>query len=151
MPRLFTAIVLPLLLAPSLGVAQRADIRAQSSNPAFVIHTTSVTRLSSGEGTRGHFWAGAGIGLLGGALIGGAIGSTTEFCIDSCSAAQARSGAIIVGVILGGSASGRPRVYSGCQVLVDLARGVLLETGEDDTMERRGDRVGLRRDGGSGA
>src|SRR5881396_341206 len=99
MPRLFTAIVLPLLLAPSLGVAQRADIRAQSSNPAFVIHTTSVTRLSSGEGTRGHFWAGAGIGLLGGAL-----GSTTEFCIDSCSAAQARSGAIIVGVILGGSA-----------------------------------------------
>ena len=104
MPRLFAAIVLPLLLAPSLGVAQRADIRAQSSNPAFVIPTTSVTRLSSGEGTRGHFWAGAGIGLLGGALIGGAIGSTTEFCIDSCSAAQARSGAIIVGVILGGSA-----------------------------------------------
>src|SRR3989454_12069456 len=72
MPRLFTAIVLPLLLAPSLGVAQRADIRAQSSNPAFVIPATSVTRLSSGEGTRGHFWAGAGIGLLGGALIGGA-------------------------------------------------------------------------------
>src|SRR5438093_11089955 len=104
MPRLFTAIILPPLLAPSLGVAQRADIRAQSSNVAFVIPTTSVTRLSSGEGTRGHFWACAGIGLLGGALIGGASGSTTEFCIDSCSAAQARSGAIIVGVILGGAA-----------------------------------------------
>ncbi len=104
MPRLFTAIVLPLLLAPSLGVAQRADIRAQSSNAAFVVPTTSLTRLSSGEGTRGHFWAGAGIGLLGGALIGGAIGSTTEFCIDSCSAAQARSDAIAVGVILGASA-----------------------------------------------
>src|SRR2546422_880624 len=96
MPRLFAAIVLPLLLAPSLGVAQRADIRAQSSNAAFVIPTTSVTRLSSGEGTRGHFWAGAGIGLLGGALIGGAIGSATEFCIDSCSASQARSGAAAV-------------------------------------------------------
>src|SRR5256885_5307763 len=104
MPRLFAAIVLPLLLAPSLGVDQRADIRAQSSNPAFVIPTTSVTRLSSGEGTRGHFWAGAGIGLLGGALIGGAIGATTGFCIDSCSAAQTRSGAIIVGVILRGAA-----------------------------------------------
>jgi hypothetical protein len=104
MPRLFTAIVLPLLLAPSLGVAQRADIRAQSSNAAFVIPTTSVTRLSSGEGTRGHFWAGAGIGLLGGALIGGVIGSTTELCFDSCTAAQARSGAITAGVILGGSA-----------------------------------------------
>ena len=95
MPRLFTAIVLPLLLAPSLGVAQRLDIRAQS---------TSVTRLSSGQGTRGHFWAGAGIGLLGGALIGGAIGSTTELCLDSCTAAQARSGAIIAGVIVGGTA-----------------------------------------------
>jgi hypothetical protein len=90
-----STIVLPLLLAPSLGVAQRLDIRAQS---------TSVPRLSSGEGTRGHFWAGAGIGLLGGALIGGAIGSTTELCLDSCTAAQARSGAIIAGVILGGSA-----------------------------------------------
>ena len=95
MPRLFTSIVLPLLLAPSLGVAQRLDIRAQS---------TSVTRLSSGQGTRGHFWAGAGIGLLGGALIGGAIGSTTELCLDSCTAAQARAGAITAGVILGGAA-----------------------------------------------
>jgi len=104
MPRLFTAIILPPLLAPSLGVAQRADIRAQSSNVAFVIPTTSVTRLSSGEGTRGHFWAGAGIGLLGGALIGGVIGSTTEFCLDSCTTAEARSGAIKAGVILGASA-----------------------------------------------
>src|SRR3989454_5105570 len=109
MPRLFAAIVLPLLLAPSLGVAQRADIRAQSSNPAFVIPTTSVTRLSSGEGTRGHFWAGAGIGLLGGALIGGAIWATTGFCIDSCSAAQARSGAVIVGGIFGGAGGGDGR------------------------------------------
>jgi len=99
-----TAIVLPLLLAPSLGVAQRADIRGQSRTAAFVIPTTSVSRLSSGAGTRGHFWVGAGIGLLSGALIGGAIGSTTELCIDSCTTAQARSGAIAAGVILGGSA-----------------------------------------------
>ena len=104
MPRLFRAIVLPLLLAPSLGVAQRADIRAQSSIAAFVIPTTSVTRLSSGAGTRGHFWAGAGIGLLGGALIGGLIGSTTELCFDSCTDAEARSGAIKAGVVLGASA-----------------------------------------------
>ena len=104
MPRLFAAIVLPLLLAPSLGVAQRAEIRGQSSTVAFVIPTTSVSRLSSGAGTRGHFWAGAGIGLLSGALIGGVIGSTTELCLDSCTAAQARSGAIAAGVILGGSA-----------------------------------------------
>src|SRR5438552_7866508 len=104
MPRVFTAIVLPLLLAPSLGAAQRADIRAPSSNAGLVIPTTSVTRLSSGEGTRGHFWAGAGIGLLGGALIGGAIGSTTRLCFDSCTADEARSGAIKAGVVLGGTA-----------------------------------------------
>src|SRR5256885_6735669 len=104
MPRLFTAILLPLLLAPRLGVAQGADIRAQSSNAALVIPTASVTRLSSGEGTRGHFWAAAGIGLLGGALIGGAIGSTTRLCFDSCTADEARSGAIKAGVVLGGAA-----------------------------------------------
>ena len=104
MPRLFRAIVLPLLLAPSLGVAQKLDIRAQSNNAAFVIPTTSITRLSSGVGTRGHFWAGAGIGLLGGALIGGLIGSTTEFCLDSCTSDEARSGAIKAGVILGAPA-----------------------------------------------
>jgi len=39
-----------------------------------------------------------------GALIGGVIGSTTELCLDSCTAADARSGAITAGVILGGSA-----------------------------------------------
>ena len=97
-------VVLPLLLAPSLGAAQRADIHAPSSNAGLVIPTTSVTRLSSGEGTRGHFWAGAGIGLLGGALIGGAIGSTTRLCFDSCTADEARSGAIKAGVVLGGTA-----------------------------------------------
>ena len=104
MPRLSRVIVLPLLLAPNLGVAQRLDIRPQSNNAAFVIPTTSITRMSSAAGTRGHFWAGAGIGLLGGALIGGLIGSTTEFCLDSCTPEEARSGAIKAGVILGAPA-----------------------------------------------
>jgi len=119
MPRLFRAIVLALLLAPSLGVAQRLDslvtgqraldgsnlhIREKSNNPALVIPATSIPRLSSGVGTRGHFWAGAGIGLLGGALLGGLIGSTTEFCLDSCTPDEARSGAIKAGIILGAPA-----------------------------------------------
>ena len=150
MSRLFKSILLPLLLAPSVSVAQTPDsmvkgqrvrvvsrcevasdqapvcreggplriytgqletldggnlhIRAQSNNAELVIPTASVTRLSIREGTRGHFWAGAGIGLLGGALIGGLIGSTTEFCIDSCTREQAQQGAIVAGVILGAPA-----------------------------------------------
>src|SRR2546423_14952558 len=106
MRRLFTAIVLPLLLAPSLGVAQRADIRAQSSHAAFVIPTTSVTRLSSGEGTRGHFWAGAGIGLLGGALIGGASGAAPEIFLGHRTGGPGPAGARIVCGLLGGVGGG---------------------------------------------
>lgn len=100
--------VLPLLLAPSLSVAQGPDsdlhIGVQANNAAFVIPTTVLTRPPSEGGTRGHFWVGAGIGLLGGALIGGVIGSTTEFCLDSCTREEARSGAIKAGIILGAPA-----------------------------------------------
>ena len=130
MSRRFTSIVLSLLLAPSLSVAQVLDplfigqrvrvvsrcqmgpapapqcpgsgvpspyewtysgqvvalnadtmrIRGASSEAAFAIPTASIVRLSVVNGTRGHFWKGAGIGRLGGAFIGGASGSTTEFC-----------------------------------------------------------------------
>lgn len=108
MPRLVRAMVLPLLLAPSVSVAQRPDsklhIGAQANKATFVIPTTFITRLSSEGGTRGHFWKGAGIGLLGGALIGGVIGSTTEFCLDSCTREEARSGAIKAGIIVGAPA-----------------------------------------------
>jgi len=76
-------------------------IRAQSNNAEFVIPTAFITRLSIGVGTRGHFWAGAGIGLLSGALIGGVIGSTTQFCISECSPEDKATG---VGVILGAPA-----------------------------------------------
>src|SRR5213593_4604595 len=150
MSRLFTAGLLPLLLAPSLSVAQTPDslvrgqrvrvvaqckvasnlaldcraghppwtytgelealhrdslhIRAHADSAVLVVPRASIAHLYVVDGTRTHFWKGAGIGLLGGALIGGLIGSTTELCLDSCTAAQARSGAITAGVILGGSA-----------------------------------------------
>jgi hypothetical protein len=139
MSRLFMAILLALLLAPGVSVAQTpgslmkgqrvrvvarceaADcgegdsqriytgqlealnpdslhIRTHAKNAEFVIPTATIARLYTVDGTRGHFWVGAGIGLLGGALIGGAIGSTTQFCIAECTPEDKATG---VGVILG--------------------------------------------------
>jgi len=89
MPRLFRAIVLALLLAPSLGVAQRLDSLVSDSVRSTEATCTSARnrtiRRSSfprppflacrAEWDEGPFLAGAGIGLLGGALLGGLIGS----------------------------------------------------------------------------
>ena len=76
-------------------------LRAQAKSGELVIPTSSIAGLYVSDGTKGHFWAGAGIGLVGGALLGAAIGSTTEFCIDSCTEEQAKAGAIAVGAVLG--------------------------------------------------
>lgn len=153
MSRRFTSILLSLLLAPSLSVAQIQDqlvkgqrirvvsrcevlraaaprcpglgdpspyewtysgqveavnadtmrirgarLRGASTEVAFAIPTASIVRLSVVDGTRGNFWKGAGIGLLGGAVLGGAIGSTKEVCFFGCEPATG------IGVLLGGSA-----------------------------------------------
>jgi len=79
-------------------------IRAQADSAVLVVPRASIAHLYVVDGTRTHFWKGAGIGLLGGALIGGLIGSTTEFCLDSCTTAEAQKGAIAVGVIFGAPA-----------------------------------------------
>ena len=81
-------------------------IRAQSSGAELAIPTTSVDQVWVVEGRKGNFWGGAGIGLLAGALIGGVIGSTQEFCIFDCSPATffgviigAPAGALLGGVV----------------------------------------------------
>ena len=58
------------------------------------------------DGTRSHFWAGVGWGVLSGALLGTAIGATQEFCIFTCSSAApigfmlgAPAGMLIGGVV----------------------------------------------------
>ena len=76
-------------------------VRSQSTNAERVIPTASIVRLEVADGTKGHFWTGAGIGLLGGALIGAVIGSTTGFCTGECTDAAAQDGAIAAGVIVG--------------------------------------------------
>lgn len=65
-------------------------LRAQSSEAELAIPTSSVAQLWLADGRRRHFWAGAGIGFLAGAVIGGVIGSTQDFCFPfefSCSPA----------------------------------------------------------------
>jgi hypothetical protein len=51
-------------------------IRIRSNGAAFAIPTASIAHLAYADGTRGNTLRGAGIGLLGGALLGGVIGST---------------------------------------------------------------------------
>jgi hypothetical protein len=62
-------------------------IRAQSGGVELAIPTASIAQVWVVEGRKGNFWAGAGIGLLAGAMIGGVIGSTQEFCLLECSPA----------------------------------------------------------------
>jgi hypothetical protein len=68
------------------------------------IPRAAVDGLWVPDGTRGNFWVGAGLGLVAGALLGAAIGSTQEFCIFSCSPATG-IGLVLgapVGFVLGG-------------------------------------------------
>lgn len=59
-------------------------IHAQSSSGELAIPTASITQLWVVNGRKGNFWAGAGIGFLGGALIGGLVGATQEWCALDC-------------------------------------------------------------------
>jgi hypothetical protein len=69
-----------------------------------VIPRAAITRLWVADGTRTHFWTGATVGMVAGMFLGAAIGSTTEFCIMSCSPATGL-GAFVglpAGFLLGG-------------------------------------------------
>jgi len=157
MSRFLISILLPLLFAPNLGVAQTPRalvegqrirvavrcklareqvtechdsrpprvitgrfqsvvddtlrLRAQSNEAEVTIPMRSVAQLWVVDGTRGHFWVGAGIGLLAGAVIGGVLGSKEEFCITSCTSATG-FGVLIgapLGFLLGGDLGKRIR------------------------------------------
>lgn len=76
-------------------------IREKSNGVEVLIPTASIDRLLVADGTRGHFWKGAGFGLLGGALIGGVIGSGQS--LQGSFFFQEGQGAL-VGVGVGGTA-----------------------------------------------
>ncbi len=66
-----------LLVTFGTNVALDGDtlrMRAQSTDAEVAIPTAYVTQVWVADGSRTHFWAGAGIGSLAGALIGGVIG-----------------------------------------------------------------------------
>jgi len=91
-------------------------IRAQSSGAELAIPTASVAQVWVVEGRKGNFWAGAGIGLLAGALIGGVIGSIQELCIFECSPAT------LFGVIIGAPAGALLGGAVGSQIQSDRWR-----------------------------
>lgn len=108
----------------------------QSRTTELAIPTASVDRVWVVDGRKGNFWSGAGIGLLGGALIGGLIGSTQEVCILDCSPATA-FGVIIgapAGFLLGGVIGAQVRSDRWREIPVDRARV---------TLAPRLDRLGL--------
>lgn len=73
-------------------------VRGQSTDTELAIPTAFVDKVWVVDGKKGNFWAGAGIGLVAGAAVGGVIGSTQEFCILGCSPATE------IGFILGAPA-----------------------------------------------
>ena len=76
-------------------------IQVRSNEAAVAIPMASLDRLSVIHGTKGHFWAGAGLGLLGGALIGGVIGSTQDL---SGSFVFSNTNPAVLGIVIGAPA-----------------------------------------------
>lgn len=73
-------------------------LRSQKTGAELAIPAAHVDRLWVVDGRKSHFWAGVGIGFLGGAVVGAVIGSTQEFCILSCGSAAG------IGVVVGAPA-----------------------------------------------
>lgn len=73
-------------------------IRSEASDAELAIPSSSIAQLWVVEGRKGHFWTGAGIGLLAGGLIGAAIGSTKEFCPIWSGCGEPATG---IGVVIG--------------------------------------------------
>jgi len=76
----------------------------RDAESALVIPADAVRRAWVADGTRGNFALGAAIGLVAGAVLGGIIGSTQEFCFIGCDPATEIGAAIGVpaGLLMGG-------------------------------------------------
>ena len=81
------------------------SVRVRSDHAELVIPKSAVAQAWVVDGKRGQFGEGAGIGLVGGAVLGAAVGSKQEICfLLSCSPATAEGavGGAFLGLLLGG-------------------------------------------------
>ena len=98
------------LTAPSLGIERqpavveerRGDALVVAADSAMSIPVTSLTRLEVYQGRHGHFWKGAGIGFLAGAVAGALLGPLLAECpsygCDTSPAVQGAVGGVVFGV-----------------------------------------------------
>ena len=120
-----------------LQALDRDTIRllVRSRSTELAIPTGSIDQVWVVDGMKGNFWSGAGFGLLGGALIGGLLGSTQEFCVLDCSQATP------LGVILGAPVGFLLGGIIGAQVHSDRWREI--RVGPRVSVAPRLDRLGL--------
>jgi hypothetical protein len=116
-------------------------ISTQSSDSELVVPSAYVDRLWVVDGKRSRFWAGAGIGLLAGAVIGGAIGSTQEWCLISFG--DCDDPATGLGVIIGAPAGFLIGGVVGAVIRSDRWRAVSVND-HRISVEPRPDALGLR-------
>ena len=121
--------------APVLGLdhreavveALRLDTLVLRTEATIAVPRTSLTHLETYSGRRGHPWRGAGIGALGGLLVGGAIGFvacenytvTTPTGVGNCLDSHEGAQIILVAGLGLGAAGG---------ALLGLGIGALIKT-----------------------
>lgn len=117
-------------------------ISTQSTDAELVVPSAYVDRMWVVDGRRSRFWTGAGIGLLAGAVIGGAIGSTQELCIPFCDL-DSPDPATGLGVIIGAPAGFLIGGVVGAVIRSDRWRAVSVND-HRISVEPRPDALGLR-------
>ena len=116
-------------------------ISTQSTDAELVVPSAYVDRLWVVDGRRSRFWTGAGIGLLAGAVIGGVIGSTQEWCLVSFG--DCDDPATGLGVIIGAPAGFLLGGVVGAVIRSDRWRAVSVND-HRISVEPRPDALGLR-------
>ena len=78
----------PRVVEGRLRAVDGDTVRVRTSDGVLAIPAAFVGRTWVVDGTKGSFWAGAGIGLVLGAAVGAAVGSRLEICgLTTCSPA----------------------------------------------------------------
>lgn len=130
------------LSAPSLGLERqpavveeyRGDALLVIADSALSIPVTSLTRLEVYRGRHGHFWKGAGIGFLAGAVAGALLGPSLSECpsygCDTSPALQRAVGGVAFGLaggLVGGLVGGLAKTDRWVELPLDQVRVSIAE------------------------